>query len=629
MGIMKGSHAYSKAFISALCISVLFSACVNRVAEESGEVAGQSIPFSFVGHVSKMASLRMEDDSFEEGDSVGVFALAGSSSLEEERYFDNECFVRSSGSLFTAADPLFYPDGQTPLDIISYYPYSPQGIAPGESALAVSVQADQGIAGNYPKSDFLVAEKTGQHASMEPVDLEYRHKFFRLSIVLSPNGGVTAEELLDADPRVSVHGFYTKAAYDFSDSTYVGYLDEAVVSPAGAWSVEDGELSGKHAILIPQETTAGYQYIMLEVKGKRYKCWLPDELELIEGKQCRLRISFEAEEDVLLGSLSGEISSWVDGEDTQATSEPLRKYISIASLDFTQSCVFNVLDGTGSRVGEICKEYLLAPGVSAQAIVFYPAVDGGADLSRGTAVSVLGSPGDVHGGSVSWDVAGNTLRYTPGHSGMPERIYFHADGQISTAVSGGEEPRRVMAIAEILRDTRGGSIRNYPLVKIGTQYWMRESLAASAYTDGSGLPQLPSMADRAFGYIRSGARDYFYTALAVLSGRLFPDGWRIPSSEDWCRLRDYLGNDAGLLKSGSWGASPEPFGNLSGFGAEATGFALTGGDVDSYSGKYAGFWTMNSDTLSLSFMLTAESDTIVFGGSDPYNRALSLRGIRE
>ena len=563
-------------------------------------MAGQSIPFSFVGHVSKMASLRMEDDSFEEGDSVGVFALAGSSSLEEERYFDNECFVRSSGSLFTAAVPLFYPDSQTPLDIISYYPYSPQGIAPGESALAVSVQADQGIAGNYPKSDFLVAEKTGQHASMEPVDLEYRHKFFRLSIVLSPNGGVTAEELLDADPRVSVHGFYTKAAYDFSDSTYVGYQDEAVVFPAGAWSVEDGELSGKHAILIPQETTAGYQYIMLEVKGKRYKCWLPDELELIEGKQCRLRISFEAEEDVLLGSLSGEISSWVDGEDTQATSDPLRKYISIASLDFTQSCVFNVLDETGSRVGEICKEYLLAPGVSAQAIVFYPAVDGGADLSRGTAVSVLGSPGDVHGGSVSWDVAGNALRYTPGHSGMPERIYFHADGQISTAVSGGEEPRRVMAIAEILRDTRGGSIRNYPLVKIGTQY-----------------------------YIRSGARDYFYTALAVLSGRLFPDGWRIPSSEDWCRLRDYLGNDAGLLKSGSWGASPEPFGNLSGFGAEATGFALTGGDVDSYSGKYAGFWTMNSDTLSLSFMLTAESDTIVFGGSDPYNRALSLRGIRE
>ena len=307
-------------------------------------MAGQSIPFSFVGHVSKMASLRMQDDSFEEGDSVGVFALAGSSSLEEERYFDNECFVRSSGSLFTAADPLFYPDSETPLDIISYYPYSPQGIAPGESALAVSVQADQGIAGNYPKSDFLVAEKTGQHASMEPVDLEYRHKFFRLNIVLSPNGGVTAEELLDADPQVSVHGFYTKAAYDFSDSTYVGYQDEAVVSPAGAWSVEDGELSGKHAILIPQETTVGYQYIMLEVKGKRYKCWLPDELELGEGKQCRLRIAFEAEEDVLLGSLSGEISSWVDGEDMQATSDPLRKYISIASLDFTQSCVFKVLD---------------------------------------------------------------------------------------------------------------------------------------------------------------------------------------------------------------------------------------------------------------------------------------------
>ena len=592
-------------------------------------MAGQSIPFSFVGHVSKMASLRMQDDSFEEGDSVGVFALAGSSSLEEERYFDNECFVRSSGSLFTAADPLFYPDSETPLDIISYYPYSPQGIAPGESALAVSVQADQGIAGNYPKSDFLVAEKTGQHASMEPVDLEYRHKFFRLNIVLSPNGGVTAEELLDADPQVSVHGFYTKAAYDFSDSTYVGYQDEAVVSPAGAWSVEDGELSGKHAILIPQETTVGYQYIMLEVKGKRYKCWLPDELELGEGKQCRLRIAFEAEEDVLLGSLSGEISSWVDGEDMQATSDPLRKYISIASLDFTQSCVFKVLDETGSRVGEICKEYLLAPGVSAQALVFYPAVDGVADLSRGTAVSVLGSQGDVHGGSVSWDVAENTLRYTPGHSVMPERIYFHAGGQISTAVSAGEEPRRVMAIADILRDTRGGSIRNYPLVKIGTQYWMRESLAASAYTDGSGIPQLPSMADRAFGYIRSGVRDYFYTALAVLSGRLVPDGWRIPCSEDWCRLRDYLGNDAGLLKSGSWGASPEPLGNLSGFGAEAIGFALTGGDVESYRGKYAGFWTMNSDTLSLSFMLTAESDTIVFGGSDPYNRALSLRVIRE
>lgn len=56
------------------------------------------------------------------------------------------------------------------------------------------------------------------------------------------------------------------------------------------------------------------------------------------------------------------------------------------------------------------------------------------------------------------------------------------DGQI--ALSMPEEMLPVLAMKDIMRDVRGSSIHNYPIVKIGTQYWMGSNLKTSLYIDG-------------------------------------------------------------------------------------------------------------------------------------------------
>ena len=69
-------------------------------------------------------------------------------------------------------------------------------------------------------------------------------------------------------------------------------------------------MSGKEVILIPQETTLGYQYIVLDVGGKIYTSPLPSSLQLQSGKQSELAISFIPTEDVLISKVEGEINSW-------------------------------------------------------------------------------------------------------------------------------------------------------------------------------------------------------------------------------------------------------------------------------------------------------------------------------
>lgn len=94
---------------------------------------------------------------------------------------------------------------------------------------------------------------------------------------------------------------YTKAIYDFQKETYSAFSNEKSITPAGKWEIQGRSVERKRVILIPQETTLGYQYIVLDVGGKIYTSPLPSSLQLQSGKkQSELAISFIPTEDVLI-----------------------------------------------------------------------------------------------------------------------------------------------------------------------------------------------------------------------------------------------------------------------------------------------------------------------------------------
>ena len=619
-----------------LC-SVSLTACVNRISEEEGEIINNGdIPLKFIADIHEIVNTRVANNNFEEGDEVGLFALAGNTTMQEERYADNLHFVRSSNGEFVSDESVYYPDDGVTLNLISYYPYQEKGVPMGESTMQVSVATSQNKPEDYSHSDFLVASKEDVLASKEAVPLTYNHQFFRLKITLVPGEGENVEDMLSAKPTLSVSGFYTKAIYDFQKNTFSAYSEEKEITPAGEWEIKGGRLVGKELILIPQEATVGYQYIALEAGGKPYTSLLPASLQLKSGKQRELEITFVADEDILMSKVSGEIGDWDGTEVDQSESVTLHKYVDVSKLTFEKSNIYKILN-SGKQVAEICKEYLVTPELSSQAIVAYPMKeDGSVDLSQGIVAQLLGKSGKVHGGSVSWNVEDNSLTYTVGNLAARNNVYVLADGKISLSVAVADNVLSVLALEDVASDVRGGMIHNYPLVKIGTQYWMRDNLETALYVNGDELPKLDAVTENAVGYLQSGAEHHFYTASVALSANFLHAHWNIPNKGDWDLLNTYLKGDASLLKSGTWlplktGETAQPANNLSGFNAAPIGMWVEP-NQNIFAGKHLAYWTLDDTNTAIAddiFYLKSDENTIGKSAPGVEKKAFAIRCIRK
>lgn len=634
---MKFFQSLSEGVGFCVLLSILATSCVNHITDEDdSEMNSGNIPLKFVANIQEATNTRVAGTEFETGDEVGLFALAGSTTMKEERYVDNLHFVNSAGGELVSNESVYYPDDGVTLNLISYYPYQKEGVEMGESSMKVSVAPDQNVLANYSHSDFLIATKDNVQPSKEAISLTYKHKFFKLKIALEMSEGESVETILAADPKISVSGFYTKTIYDFQDDSFSQYSEEKEITPAGEWKSEGNRLVGKELILIPQEATVGYQYVTLEVGGKTYSSLLPSSLKLQNGKRRELVIAFKSDEDILMSKVNGNVEDWEGNETDLAESETIHKYVDISKLTFEQSSVYKVLHA-GKKVAEICKEYLVTPDFSSQAIVAYPMKtdNHNVDLSKGLVVQLIGQSGKVHGGSVSWNMEDHSLTYTPGIMATRNYLYILADGKVAVSISKDDVAQSVLAISDIARDVRGGVIHNYPIVKIGTQYWTREDLKTSLYNDGEKIPKVSVMAENATGYVVSEAGNYFYSTNAVATQKLPISGWGIPKWDDWGIMKKYLKEDAALIKAGTWRLMKDETvlsesNNKSGFNAIPIGMCWASYNIPDYEGRYLGYWTLNETGTTVDqYLLLKSNNNDMAKGTLATDKAFAVRCIRK
>lgn len=620
-----------------LVFSILLTACVNHISEEEEVLVNNGdIPLKFIADIHEITHTRVINNKFEEGDAVGLFALSGNTTMQEERYVDNLRFIRSAENEFTSDASVYYPEDGVTLNLISYYPYREEGVEMGESKMPVSVATEQNISANYAHSDFLIATREDVLASKEAISLTYNHQFFRLKIVLVPGEGEDIEAILAANPKLSVYGFYTKTSYDFQKTSFSGYSEEKAITPFGEWQIKEERLIGKELILIPQQTTKGHQYILVEAEGKKYVSLLPSNLQLEKGKQRELEITFATDQDILMSKVTGEIGEWEGGDVDPTESVTLHKYVDVSQLTFEHSNVCKVLSA-GKQVAEICKEYLVTPGFSSQAIIAYPMKkDETVNLSQGVVMQLLQQSGKVHGGTVSWNAENHSLMYLPGTLPPCKKLYVMADGKISLSVSTTDDILPVLTLDDVVRDGRGDIIHNYPLVKIGTQYWMRDNLEASLYINGEEVSKLDSVHADTAGYLQSATKHYFYTASVALSDEFLPAHWGLPSWEDWNILKSYLKDNVSLLKSGAWmplkkGEVVQPANNLSGFNGFPVGMYVGKFQAD-YENKHLAYWTLNDPKTTVAdkaFYLKSNMNTIGESAVNVDTKAFAIRCIRK
>ena len=155
--------------------------------------------------------------------------------------------------------------------------------------------------------------------------------------------------------------------------------------------------------------------------------------------------------------------------------------------------------------------------------------------------------------------------------------------------------------------------KTYKTVKIGNQTWMAENLSIATFKNGeeiyltedeeewfvSGLDELAALAE--FEQETSEGRKYirFYNYFVLTDPRgIVPDGWRIPTDEDWRILAQTLGGEAAatpkLKSTAGWWTEEENGTNESGFNALPLGMVTDEGEFLSWNeGAY--FWSIDLD----------------------------------
>lgn len=629
-------HFIKRASIwTSTSILVLFTACVNQIESET-DIKEGNIPINFSIKIKETAT-KVSENAFEAGDEVGVYGILTGNQINDERYIDNLLLKYTTGNNLIPEKPVFYPEGDATLDFIAYHPYQPNAISPNSSTIPISIHSDQSNSSNRSSSDFMTAVTEKVSNSNSSVSLEFHHRLTKLKISLLPGENEDIDEMLAANPRIIASNFYTQANYDFTTEEFSQFDHIADIISAGEWKKTEGKLSGKEFIFIPQDID-NTQSFQMEWNGRIYTCPMPPIDRLESNKQYELEINAEETESLELEGVVATIKDWEDGIPLEnVENEYTNQALHLSVLSFEPSNIYRIYM-KGREVAEICKEYLTGD-LNSTAITAYPIRNGMPDLTQGTVLQLLETTENINGGTINWNLEENTFTYEEGSLPIIRQIYFDETGTLQ--IKSSTPPASINVVAYTLRDMRDVTeIINYPIVKVGTQYWMRENLRATSYANGTYIEPQEKL-DGTAGYFNTGDI-YFYNGEALEAGEISPEGWQLPTAKDWQTLNKYVNKDASLLKGGEWrilSSDPNseignPVSNLTMFSILPLGqWSHSGGHVN--LNQAAGFWTWDYETNSIAketIFFSGQSDEMQIASTQAsgqnFSKALSVRCLK-
>jgi uncharacterized protein (TIGR02145 family) len=198
-----------------------------------------------------------------------------------------------------------------------------------------------------------------------------------------------------------------------------------------------------------------------------------------------------------------------------------------------------------------------------------------------------------------------------------ERLKYTAfSGNNSTVMT--DIPTADKTVTFTFTECKDGDNNNYPVVQIGTQFWMAENLKTTKYNDGTAIPNITN--NTAYAALTTGAySDYNNNpANSTTYGRLYnwyaadnnaatkiasnggknvcPTSWHVSGDAEWTTLTDFLGGEtvAGgkLTETGTthWGGPNSGATNETGFTALPGGMRNVNGaylDINYHGGWWS------------------------------------------
>ncbi len=267
------------------------------------------------------------------------------------------------------------------------------------------------------------------------------------------------------------------------------------------------------------------------------------------------------------------------------------------------ACRVQKVMADGKQVAEVDYEYIKS--LTANHVVVYPMNgEGRADLTKGISAE--------NGGSVVWNLTANTAEVTAG--GGAVSTFYIVDGALTANEPSDVEIVDATVSPDYLVDTRGSESITYPIIKVGTQYWMAENLRATKYVSGKDIETFKTTDKSGWDGNTTGCYHMFaddsqsvevyglyYNGYAVLSDEgLAPEGWEVPTKAQATKLRTAGGPAAKNFKSDNatwWNGKQGD--NMTGFNADPCGYYSTAtGDNGDGIDFYGWTSTVYSDWLT-------------------------------
>lgn len=314
-------------------LGLLLTGCVKDLDTPTVSGGDPTLPIQLYNEISQIATTRVNDEGFCNGDGVGVYVVnyengsAGTLRLEGNQA-DNVRYVYDEpNGKWTPDEAVYFRDKHTHVDLIGYYPYStPTSVEayPFEVAKDQSTDAANGLLGGYEASDFLWGKTVDVAPTTQRINIKFQHRMAGALVTLAEGTGFAEGEFAQLEKAVLVTNTIRKATVDLATGEITPSGD---VPTTGIVPYKKGdEFRG---VIVPQTVAASTPLFSITVDGTPYVFRKTEPFTYNSGKlhKFTIEISKKSESGLEFKLLGESITAWeTDNISHDATA---REYIII------------------------------------------------------------------------------------------------------------------------------------------------------------------------------------------------------------------------------------------------------------------------------------------------------------
>lgn len=317
-------------------LSVVLGAC-SYEPDEMSVAVDQSYPIQLFNEIEQVATTRVNDEGFCDGDGVGIYVVNYDDGLPgqlvvEGNQADNVRYVYDEANgKWIPDESVYFRDKNTHVDIIGYYPYgSPSSVDAYafEVAKDQSTEAANGLLGGYEASDFLWGKAADIAPTSQRIAVKFQHRMAGVLVTLSEGTGFDTGEFAQLEKSVLVTNTIRKAVIDLStgEVTPTGEVPTTGTVPYK----RDGNF---RAVVVPQTVAASTPLFSITVDGVPYVFRKSEPFSYVSGKlhKFTIEVSKKSASGLEFKLLGESITAWeTDNISHDATA---REYIIVDCPD--------------------------------------------------------------------------------------------------------------------------------------------------------------------------------------------------------------------------------------------------------------------------------------------------------